>query len=79
MEAGYCYNSEQQIYKLINLIRYGVEFVDVLFIFGRYYIDIYSFIADFNIILAKDIRKIYDEIKYILVRNKKLYDESIKL
>jgi hypothetical protein len=42
------------------LLRDGVQFVDILFIFGRYYPNVYDFVADFNLVVAKDVRKMYD-------------------
>jgi hypothetical protein len=46
--------------------------VNVLYTFGRYYQEKYEFIADFNIVLARDFQQLYNVIKKILNNSQEL-------
>jgi hypothetical protein len=46
--------------------------VDVLYTFGRYYLNKYQFTVDFNVILAKDFQQLYTAIKRTFINNKAL-------
>lgn len=48
---------------MFNIISAASTFHQVIYIFGRYFVNKYVFIIDFNIILAKDIAKIYSNIQ----------------
>ena len=48
-----------KLYRILNLLKSGVSFVDVLYVFGRYFQDEYQFIIDFNIIIADDFANLY--------------------
>ena len=69
-----------KLYRIINLLKIGVAFVDVLYVFGRYFQDKYEFIIDFNIIIADDFAGLYEtKIKSILKNNKNLWNFEMKL
>ena len=46
-------SDEEMLYSKLNLLKRGTSFADILYTFGRYFLNIYVFIVDFNIILAK--------------------------
>lgn len=53
------------MYKLINLIILASAFTGVIYTIGRYCMVEYPFAPDFNMILATDIKILYDELKKI--------------
>ena len=59
----------------MNLLARGSNFSDFLFIFGRYYQQKYQFAIDLNILLGKDLSKLY----LLLYRKLKIiqYDQAI--
>lgn len=49
-----------RVYQLLNLINLGTSFADIIYTFGRYYMDTFSCVIDFNIILGADIQGLYE-------------------
>lgn len=54
-----------KVFKLINQIKMVGTFSQIIFIFGRYYPHC-EFIIDFNILIAKDVRGLYQEINSLM-------------
>ena len=52
---------EAKVYQLINLITLGTSFADIIYIFGRYYLDKFTCAIDFNIILGADLQGLYHD------------------
>jgi len=48
-------------YTILNIIICGTSFADSILTFGRYYGKFNLFFIDFNIILAQDIRQLYNK------------------
>ena len=51
--------SEVRVYQLINLLTMGTSFTDIIYTFGRYYIQEYGCAVDFNISIGADLQVIY--------------------
>lgn len=60
------------------MLRLSVDFIDIVYIFGRYLSHL-QFIIDFNIIVACDARQQYDELKSMLVGNRDMFDAGLKM
>jgi hypothetical protein len=45
----------------MNLIHLGTSFADIIYTFGRYYMDKFTCAIDFNIVLGADLQSIYQE------------------
>ena len=43
----------------MNLIRRAVSFTDIIFLIGRYLYREHRFLAEFNILIAKDLAELY--------------------
>jgi hypothetical protein len=48
------------MYQLLNLINLGTSFVDIIYTFGRYYMNNFACAIDFNIILGADLQGLYE-------------------
>lgn len=72
-------DSEETLYHTINLLNQGLSFVDILYTFGRYYLKTHEFIVDFNIVQARHLGHLYQCIKSLLIKNKWLWGNEMKL
>lgn len=53
------HSSEDENYQLINLIRNGLSFTDIIFTIGRYLYKDNKFLGDFVTVIAKDLSQLY--------------------
>lgn len=63
----------------MNLLKKSVSFISIVFQFGRYFDHKYPFIADFNVIVAKDVRKLYDELIKLFQKNKSCFNLAMAI
>lgn len=49
-----------RVYQLLNLMNLGTSFADIIYIFGRYYMNMFTCAIDFNIILGADLQGLYE-------------------
>ena len=49
----------ERAYQLINLLNTATSFTDILYTFGRYYMQQYGCTIDFNIVMGVDLQAIY--------------------
>jgi GTP:adenosylcobinamide-phosphate guanylyltransferase len=50
---------EVRVFQLINLLTMGTSFTDIIYTFGRYYLNDYGWAVDFNITIGADLQIIY--------------------
>ena len=50
---------QARVYQLLNVINIATSFSDIIYTFGRYYMEKFTFIIDFNIILGADLQSLY--------------------
>ena len=72
-------SEEEQMFQMFNLLKRGTSFVEILYTFGRYYLQEYTFIVDFNILMARDINSLYDDVKISILKCKHLYDDLMRM
>lgn len=48
-------------YQLLNLITLATSFSEIIYTFGRYYLDRFTCSIDFNIILGADLQFVYED------------------
>lgn len=60
-------------------MKRALDFVEVLYTFGRYYNKEHTFIVEYNVMLAMDVRNVYNEVKDILRKNGELLDDGLCL
>lgn len=61
LEGGRKIEREGRVYQLLNLLHLGTSFSDIIYTFGRYYMDSFACVVDFNIILGADLQGLYQE------------------
>lgn len=52
-------DKEVEIFKCINLLWSAASFLEIIFIFGRYYPQFHAEIIEFNIAICISLQKIY--------------------
>jgi hypothetical protein len=59
---------EVRVYQLINLLNMGSTFADIIYTFGRYYLNQYGWSVDFNVTIGADLKIVYQNMVDNVVR-----------
>ena len=74
---GLSTEGEARVYQLLNIISLATSFCDVIYTFGRYYLNKFGWEIDFNIVLGADLNGLYEEMVRCVKRpaNRAILDE----